>query len=76
MNMRVARYFEKTAQILCTDTDKTVEGAVHEFEEGVYLTVGINKAFTINLQYNDQHKLYIGKLSGMEFQTDGPKRIA
>ena len=69
-------YFEDEADIYCTDTSKTVTGDVIAFKERVYLEVAIAHAFKLNLQYNADHEVYIGNHAGLEFQTDGPKRIA
>jgi hypothetical protein len=76
MNIRHNIYFEPEAEIYCTDTEKTLNGHVMSFKEGVYLTVSINSKLIINLQYNEQHDVYIGGQAGLEFQSNGPKRLA
>jgi hypothetical protein len=76
MRLNPSIYHEDEVDIHCTDTDNTVRGDVIEFNEGVYLSVAIAHSFKINLQYNKQHNVYIGKHAGLEFQSNGPKRIA
>lgn len=73
--MKYGIYHEDEADIHCTDTDNTVTGDVIAFKEGVYLEVSIANSFKLNLQYNKQHEIYIGSHAGLEFQSNGPKRI-
>ena len=40
-NMRNNVYFENTAEIYCTDTEKTVTAHVMSFTEGKFLSVAI-----------------------------------
>lgn len=76
MKLNPSIYHEDEVDVYCTETDKTVRADVIDYNEGVYLSVAIARQFKINLQYNKQHELYLGKSSGLEFQSNGPKRIA
>ena len=76
MKMTPSIYHEDEVDVYCTETDKTVRGDVISFQEEVYLEVAIAHKFKINLQFNKFHAIYIGKSSGLEFQSHGPKRIA
>jgi len=75
MFVRDNNYFEATAEVYCTDTEKTVEAHVMSFKDGVYLTVSIESKIVVNFQYDKQHDVYIGGAAGLEFQSQGPKRI-
>jgi len=76
MRLNPSIYHEDEVDIHCTDTGNTVRGDVISYNEGVYLEVSIARSFKINLQYNKQHKIYIGSHAGLEFQSNGPRRIA
>lgn len=73
--MKYGIYYEDEADIYCIDTEKTVVGDIIAFKKDVYLEVAIAHRFKLNLQYNKQHDIYIGKHAGLEFQSNGPKRI-
>ena len=73
--MKYGTFFEDEADIYCIDTEKTVVGDIIWFNEGLFLEVAINHRFKLNLQYNKQHDIYIGKHAGLEFQSNGPKKI-
>ena len=75
-NMTSGVYHEDEVDVLCVDTDRTVKCGVVGFQDGVYLEVAITHVGSINLQYNKQQNVYIGNLAGLEFQSNGPKRIA
>jgi len=69
------RYFEDEADIYCTETEKTVTADVIDFLDKRYLIASLNRAVKVNLQWNEQHSMYLGKAAGLEFQSHGPKRI-
>ncbi len=66
--------FDRTAVVECIDNGKTVEADVITFVEGKYLTVALNTV-RVNLQCNERYKIYIGSMSGLEFQSAGPKLL-
>lgn len=66
--------YDRTAAVECIDNGKTVDADVITFVEGKYLTVSINTV-RVNLQYNSRYNNYIGSMSGMEFQSNGPKLL-
>jgi hypothetical protein len=66
--------FDRTAVVECIDNGNTVEADVITFVEGKYLTVALNTV-RVNLQFNEQYKIYIGSMSGLEFQSTGPKLL-
>ncbi len=73
--MKYGTFHEEEADIYCIDTGKTVVGDIIWFNEGEYMEVAIAHQFKLNLQYNKQHDIYIGKHAGFEFQSNGPKKI-
>lgn len=66
--------YDRTAVVECIDNGKTVDADVITFVEGKYLTVSLNTV-RVNLQYNSRYNNYIGSMSGMEFQSNGPKLL-
>ncbi len=66
--------FDRTAVVECIDNGNTVEADVITFVEGKYLTVALNTV-RVNLQFNERYKIYIGSMSGLEFQSSGPKLL-
>ncbi len=66
--------FDRTAVVECIDNGNTVEADVITFVEGKYLTVALNTV-RVNLQFNERYKIYIGSMSGLEFQSQGPKLL-
>ena len=73
---RSSIYYEGECDVHCTDTDKTVNGHITSFKPELYLIVTLESKVIMNLQYNKQHDVYIGSMAGLEFQSNGPKRIA
>lgn len=59
----------------CTDNGKSISASVDRFQPGKYLSVVINTV-RVNLQYQAKFDQYVGSMSGMEFVSKGPKRIA
>jgi hypothetical protein len=68
------RSYEDTVIVECTNNDKAVTADVMAFVEGKYLTVALNTV-RVNLQYNAKHNNYVGVMSGLEFQSSGPKTL-
>lgn len=66
--------YDRTTAVECIDNGKTVDADVITFVEGKYLTVSLNTV-RVNLQYNSRYNNYIGSMSGMEFQSNGPKLL-
>ena len=66
--------YDRIAVVECIDNGNKVDADVITFVEGKYLTVSIN-TIRINLQYNNRYNNYIGSMSGMEFQSTGPKLL-
>lgn len=62
----------KTCQVECLENGKKIEAEVDRFNKGEYLSVYINTV-KVNLQYDTKVNLYIGKMAGLEFGSEGPK---
>lgn len=66
--------FDRVAMVECIDNGKTVEAEIIAFVEGKYLSVSLNTV-KVNMQYNQRYNIYIGSMSGLEFQSPGPKLL-
>lgn len=64
--------YDRVAAVECIDNGKIVDADVIAFVEGKYLSVSLNTV-KVNLQYNNRYNNYIGSMSGLEFQSTGPK---
>lgn len=73
--MRARQQYESTTTITCTDNGKSSTGEVLSFNEGQRLTVSINRAIKLEMYYNPRNKLYVGNQTGLEFVSNGPKKI-
>ena len=68
-------HFEDTVLIECTDNGKKMEAEVLTFKEEQFLSVSIQRAVKLNMAWNSKKNVYIGKGSGLEFITTGPKKF-
>lgn len=68
--------YAETADIFCTDTDVTVTGEMLSFAVEKSMSVSINRAIKLTLIYDPKIKVYVGNAQGLEFQSDGPKKLA
>ena len=66
--------YAPTCQVECFENGKTLEAEVDRFTKDEYLSVYLNTV-KINLQYDKKTSLYIGKMAGLEFGSDGPKKL-
>ena len=53
--------------LYCTDKSQYIEAEIMNIREGVYLEASIQGSVKLNMQYNKQHKTYIGSMGGLEF---------
>lgn len=67
--MEVVRYGE-TCTVKQANSNTTVEGVVHEFNEKSNLTVVLNKSVKLPMTWNG--KLYEGRMAGIDFTSKGP----
>jgi hypothetical protein len=65
--------YEDTCEVYNFDSGKTVTADVLNFQPEKSLTVSINRAIKVILQYQERGRKYIGSASGFEFWSDGPK---
>jgi len=65
--------YADTADIYCTDTDRTLEGEVIYFTPEKSLTVSLMRSIKLTLVYEPKIKVYVGNGQGLEFQSKGPK---
>ncbi len=68
-------HFDDIALIECTDNGKKMEAEVLSFKEEQFLSVSIQRAVKLNMSWNPEKNVYIGKGSGLEFITTGPKKF-
>ncbi|SVC16961.1 uncharacterized protein METZ01_LOCUS269815 [marine metagenome] len=52
-----------------------MEAEVLNFKEEQFLSVSIQRAVKLNMAWNSKKNVYIGKGSGLEFITTGPKKF-
>lgn len=68
-------HFDDKVIIECLKNGQKVEAAVLSFKENEFLSVVVQKTAKINMQYNENKKLYIGRQIGLEFVTEGPQKF-
>ena len=68
-------HFDDIALIECTDNGKKMEAEVLSFKEEQFLSVSIQRAVKLNMSWNPEKNVYIGKCSGLEFISTGPKKF-
>ena len=66
--------YSKTCQVECLENGNKIEADVDRFKIDEYLSVYMNTV-KVNLQYDSKVKLYIGKMAGLEFSSEGPKLL-
>ena len=65
--------YEDTCKIHNTDSGKTVDSDILEFNPGKRLVVSVERSVKIILAYDDKHHIYVGSMGGMEFTSEGPR---
>ncbi len=68
-------HFDDKVIIECLKNGQKVEAAVLSFKESEFLTVVVQKTAKINMQWNQNKNLYIGRQVGLEFVTEGPEKF-
>lgn len=68
-------HFDDKVIIECTDNGKKMEAEVLTFKEEQFLSVSIQRAIKLNMSWNSEKNVYIGKGSGLEFITTGPQKF-
>jgi hypothetical protein len=66
--------YSSTCQVECLENGKKIDADVDRFKIDEYLSVYMNTV-KVNLQYDSKVKLYIGKMAGLEFSSEGPKLL-
>ena len=65
--------FEDTCEITGIKNDISVLGEILTFKERDIIIATINRSAKVTLHWNQHVELYVGSLSGVEFQSSGPK---
>lgn len=73
--MMETTHFDDKVIIECLKNGQKVEAAVLSFKESEFLTVVVQKTAKINMQWNQNKNLYIGRQVGLEFVTEGPEKF-
>jgi predicted RNA-binding protein with RPS1 domain len=68
-------HFDDKVIIECLKNGQKVEAEVLSFKENQFLSVVIQKTAKINMQWNNEKDLYIGRQVGLEFVTEGPQKF-
>jgi len=66
--------YAPTCTVECFENGNKVEADIDKFMHNEYMSVYINTV-KVNLQYDSKVNLYIGKMAGLEFGSDGPKKL-
>lgn len=64
--------FDDVCDVTCISNDVTEVGEILEFREKEYISLTIRRSVKLNLRWNEAVGVYIGKMAGLEFQSDGP----
>ncbi len=65
--------FEDVCEVTNIKNGQTVTGEILTFREEEFISLTINRAVKLRLNWNERAKLYIGNMAGMEFQSEGPR---
>lgn len=65
--------FEDVCDVTNIKTGVTVTGEILTFRDKEFITLTINRAVKLHLQWEPTVGVYIGRMAGMEFQSKGPK---
>ena len=65
--------FEDVCEVENIKTGQTVTGEILSFREEEFISLTINRAVKLRLNWNERAGLYIGAMAGMEFQSEGPR---
>jgi predicted RNA-binding protein with RPS1 domain len=68
-------HFDDKVIIECLKNGQKVEAEVLSFKENEFLSVVVQKTAKINMQWNNEKDLYIGRQVGLEFVTEGPQKF-
>jgi len=70
-----SQQYEDAVTITCTDNGKSNSAEVLSFNEGQRLVVSLNRSVKLEMYYNPRNSLYVANQSGLEFVSQGPKKI-
>lgn len=68
-------HFDDKVTIKCLKNGNMIEAEVLSFRENEFLTAVVQKTAKINMQWNSDKNLYIGRQVGLEFVTEGPEKF-
>jgi hypothetical protein len=68
-------HFDDKVTIECLKNGKKIEAEVLSFKENEFLSAVVQKTAKINMQWNNEKNLYIGRQVGLEFVTEGPQKF-
>jgi len=71
--MAVDVTYADTVDLKCTDNGNIVIAEVMDFRPNHSLTVSVQRSIKLILKYEARVNTYVGKMSGLEFTTAGPK---
>jgi hypothetical protein len=70
--MRTRTEYKDVATLTCLENNQTIQGEVLDFKPAYMLTVSIERKVRVVLRYNTGKKLYLGRVGGLEFSSQGP----
>ena len=65
--------FDDVCEVKNIKTGLTVTGEILTFREKEFITLTINRAVKLRLNWNERAKVYVGSMAGMEFESRGPR---
>lgn len=67
--------YKPTTQVTCSDNGKSVTAQVISFVPEQRLVISLENSIRVEMIYNPNLKLYMTKMSGLEFASNGPEII-
>lgn len=64
--------FDDTCEVTCISNDVAELGEILSFREKEFISLTIRRSVKLRLNWDDAVGVYIGRMAGLEFQSDGP----
>lgn len=64
--------FADVCDVTCISNGSTELGEILSFREEEYISLTIRRSVKLRMSWDSKVGLYIGKMAGLEFQSDGP----
>lgn len=64
--------FDDVCDVTCISNGSTELGEILTFREKEFISLTIRRSVKLRLNWDDAVNVYIGRMAGLEFQSDGP----